>query len=66
MKKAETAAAVFLIAAGVLCLTMSAGWFIEPQFTAVMATFMQVCLWMGLPIAAAGTLYWHIKQSRRQ
>jgi hypothetical protein len=57
MKKFEIIVPVLLIMAGLLCLTMSGSFMFQPELRVYMKTFVQICLWTGVPILLAGIFY---------
>ncbi|MBM7570556.1 LPXTG cell wall anchor domain-containing protein [Aquibacillus albus] len=58
MKKIEWLIVILLITMGLGCLTVSATtmWGTE-SFETYLTTFLQLCLWMGLPILILGIVY---------
>ncbi|MEN1969631.1 hypothetical protein WMZ97_16325 [Lentibacillus sp. N15] len=58
MKKIEWLIAGLLIVAGLICLTVSgtAIWETE-SIVSYFKTFIQLCLWTGLPLVVFGTIY---------
>ncbi len=58
MKKIEWLIAVLLILMGLVCLTVSATVMWGPEsIETYLRTFIQLCLWMGLPIIIIGIIY---------
>ncbi|AQQ53336.1 hypothetical protein [Planococcus lenghuensis] len=66
MTKTELAIAVSLIIAGLLCLTMSGGLLFDPGSASFFGTFVQVCLWMGLPLLTVGIVYWRVGWKKKR
>ncbi|UOQ94013.1 hypothetical protein MUO14_03320 [Halobacillus shinanisalinarum] len=58
MKKIEWLIAALLILIGLICLTVSSTvmWGTESIET-YLKTFIQLCLWMGIPILIIGIIY---------
>lgn len=65
MKKTEAILAGMLIAAGIVCLTMSGTLMLETGLTVYLTTFVQICLWMSIPLILTGFLYWRYTRKRR-
>ncbi|AQQ53239.1 hypothetical protein [Planococcus lenghuensis] len=65
MTKIEFTVAALLIVAGLLCLAASGSWLFNPGALELLKTFIQVCLWMGIPLVLTGGLYWWFKKKRR-
>lgn len=65
MKKTEVILAGMLIAAGIVCLTMSGTLMLETGLTVYLTTFVQICLWMSIPLILTGFLYWRYTRKRR-
>lgn len=65
MKKIEVILTSLLIAAGIVCLTMSGTLMLETGLTGYLTTFVQICLWMGIPLVLTGLLYWRYTRKRR-
>lgn len=65
MKKIEWLIFSFLIIVGLMCLTVSgtAMWGSE-SIDSYLKTFLQLCLWMGLPILILGIIYLLIVKKR--
>ncbi len=57
MKKTEMILAILLILVGIGCLTMSGTMLFQENLSLYFQTFIQVCLWIGVPILIAGILY---------
>ena len=57
MKKFEIIVSVLLIIIGLLCLTMSGSFMLQPELRVYIKTFVQTCLWIGVPILLAGIFY---------
>ncbi|WP_026581389.1 hypothetical protein [Bacillus sp. J33] len=65
MKRMEVVLSIFLIAAGLICLTMSGSLMFEQGLTVYLRTFIQVCLWMAIPIILIGVFFlWNRKKRR--
>lgn len=60
MKKTEMILAILLILVGIGCLTMSGTILFQEDFALYFQTFIQVCLWIGVPILITGILYFII------
>lgn len=61
----EVVLSIFLIAAGLICLTMSGSLMFEQGLTVYLRTFIQVCLWMAIPIILIGVFFlWNRKKRR--
>lgn len=65
MSKIESFLAGFLIVIGLVCLTMSGTLMAEVGITDYLKTFVQICLWMGIPLVLTGMLYWQYARKRR-
>lgn len=65
MRRIEVFLAVLLVVIGVLCLTMSGTLMLETELTVFVTTFVQVCLWMGIPLILTGIIYWRYTRKRR-
>lgn len=56
---------LFLIIAGLTCLTMSAtGLMDNVSIHSYFKNFLQICIWIGIPIVSAGIVYYIIKGKR--
>ncbi|WP_088051902.1 hypothetical protein [Virgibacillus dakarensis] len=66
MKKIEWLIAALLIAAGLICLTVSATtiWGTE-SIVSYFKTFVQLCLWTGLPFLIIGIVYFILLLKRK-
>lgn len=64
MKKIEYIIALALIIVGLGCLTMSGSYMLEQNIMAYAMTFIKICLWMGIPIAIVGIVYYFILRGR--
>lgn len=64
MKKIEWLIAGLLIGAGVMCLTASAST-MGGSMEGVLRTFLQVCIWMGLPLLVIGVIYFIFLKSKK-
>ncbi len=66
MKKIEWLIVALLIAMGLMCLTVSGTtmWGTE-SIESYLKTFLQLCLWMGLPILITGIIYFIILKNRK-
>ncbi|MGB6407788.1 MULTISPECIES: hypothetical protein [Planomicrobium] len=65
MRRIEVFLAVLLVVIGILCLTMSGTLMLETGLTVFLTTFVQVCLWMGIPLILTGIIYWRYTKKRR-
>lgn len=65
MRRIEVFIAVLLVVIGILCLTMSGTLMLETGLTVFLTTFVQVCLWMGIPLILTGIIYWRYTKKRR-
>ncbi len=65
MRRIEAFFAVLLVVIGILCLTMSGTLLLETGLTVFLTTFVQVCLWMGIPLILTGIIYWRYTRKRR-
>lgn len=65
MRRIEVFLAVLLVVIGILCLTMSGTLMLETGLTVFLTTFVQVCLWMGIPLILTGIIYWRFTKKRR-
>lgn len=65
MRRIEVFLAVLLVVIGILCLTMSGTLMLETGLTVFLTTFIQVCLWMGIPLILTGIIYWRYTKKRR-
>ncbi|WP_188456534.1 hypothetical protein [Virgibacillus oceani] len=66
MKKIEWLFAAFLIGMGLMCLTVSGTTMLGTEsIESYIKTFLQLCLWMGLPILIVGIAYLVILKKRK-
>ncbi|KAA0956092.1 hypothetical protein FQ085_14700 [Planococcus sp. ANT_H30] len=65
MRRIEVFLAILLVVIGILCLTMSGTLMLETGLTVFLTTFVQVCLWMGIPLILTGVIYWQYTKKRR-
>lgn len=65
MRRIEVFLAVLLVVIGILCLTMSGTLMLETGLMVFLTTFVQVCLWMGIPLVLTGIIYWRYTRKRR-
>ncbi|USK31330.1 hypothetical protein LIT32_27255 (plasmid) [Bacillus sp. CMF21] len=65
MKRIEVVLSIFLIAAGLICLTMSGSLMFEQGIDVYLKTFVQICLLMGIPIILVGVFYLFYRKKRR-
>lgn len=65
MKRIEVVLSIGLIAAGLICLTMSGSLMFEQEIAVYFKTFVQLCLWMGVPIILVGVFYLIYRKKRR-
>jgi len=61
----EVVLSISLIAAGLICLTMSGSILFEQEIAVYLKTFIQICLWMGIPIILVGLFYLFYRKKRR-
>jgi heme/copper-type cytochrome/quinol oxidase subunit 2 len=65
MRKIEWLIAILLIVIGLGCLTISATTMLEAEtLETYLSTFIQLCLWMGIPILVIGIIYVILKKRR--
>lgn len=58
MKKIEWVLAGMLISMGLICLTASAATMGGAgSVSGILRTFLEICLWMGLPVLVIGIIY---------
>jgi hypothetical protein len=60
MRKVEYLVALVLIVLGLVCLTMSGTYLLEQNLAVYALTFVKVCIWIGIPIAIIGLVYFFI------
>ncbi|MCM3443360.1 MULTISPECIES: hypothetical protein [Metabacillus] len=65
MKRIEVVLSILLIAAGLICLTMSGSLMFKQGIDVYLKTFVQICLWMGIPIILVGVFYLMYGKKRR-
>lgn len=66
MKKLDWFIVLFLAVIGLTCLTMSATWMMDTgSIRSYFTNFLQICLWIGIPILSAGVIYYVMKRKRR-
>ncbi|CAM3687015.1 hypothetical protein GCM10009865_43430 [Aeromicrobium ponti] len=65
MKKMEVLMSILLIVLGLVCLTMSGSMMFQQDLSVYIKTFVQICLWMGVPILLAGVSYLLLIKKRR-
>lgn len=65
MKRIEVVLSICLIAAGLICLTMSGSLMFEQGMDNYVKTFVQVCMWMGIPIILVGLFYLFYRKKRK-
>lgn len=64
MRKVEWLIVGLLIGVGLICLTASASTMGE-SMEGVLRTFLQVCIWMGLPLLIIGVIYFIFLKSKK-
>jgi hypothetical protein len=65
MKWMDWLIVLLLVVVGVFCLTMSATWMMGPDsIHYYLMNFLQICLWIGLPILAAGIIYYVLRRKK--
>jgi hypothetical protein len=63
VRKTEWMIALSLVVIGLSCLTMSATWIgNSDSFKSYLEMFLEICIWIGIPLAAAGVLYFIFKK----
>lgn len=62
MKRFEIIFSSLLIIIGLVCLTMSGTMMLGTGIAGYLSTFIQICLWMGIPLVLTGLLYWRYKK----
>lgn len=65
MNRFELILSGLLIIVGLICLTMSGTLMLDTGIETYLSTFIQICLWMGIPLVLAGLLYWRYTRKRR-
>jgi di/tricarboxylate transporter len=60
MKRIDYVIAGVLVLIGLLCLTTSGSYLIGFSIEAYMETFLQLCMWIGIPIVVIGVIYFII------
>jgi hypothetical protein len=65
VKKVDYIIALTLVVLGLACLTMSGSYLLEPNLAVYAMTFIKVCIWIGIPIAIVGLVYFFIIKKRR-
>ena len=66
MKKIEWLLALLLILIGLSCLTVSGTMMMGSEsIDSYIHTFMQLCLWMGIPVVIIGIAYIVIKKKKK-
>lgn len=65
MKRIEVVLSISLIAAGLICLTMSGSIMFGQGIVDYVKTFVHICLWMGIPIILVGVFYLLYRKKRR-
>lgn len=65
MKRIEFMFAGLLIIIGLMCLTMSGTLMLNQGITVYLKTFIQICLWMGIPLILVGIFYLFYRKKRR-
>lgn len=58
---------IILVIAGLMCLTMSATSMMDTNsMGSYFTSFIQICMWIGIPIICAGILYFVVKWKRKK
>jgi hypothetical protein len=58
MNRIDWMIALSFVMIGLLCLTMSASWIVNPEsIRSYLAILARICLWSGVPVLAASLLY---------
>lgn len=65
MRKVEWLIIGLLIGVGLICLTASASTMGGGSMEGVLRTFLQVCIWMGLPLLVIGIIYFIFLKSKK-
>ncbi|GAB7386267.1 hypothetical protein BSNK01_01020 [Bacillaceae bacterium] len=65
MNRIEWLIFLLLVAAGLSCLTVSGTLLLNPNsIRPYMHTFLNVCMWSGIPVLVAGLVYFIMKKKR--
>lgn len=65
MKTIEWVIALSLVFIGLLCLTMSASWMLNPDnIRSYLTTLLRICLWTGGPVLVAGLIYFFLGRKK--
>jgi Na+-driven multidrug efflux pump len=63
MKRVEWLIAVALVVIGLSCLTMSATYMLNPNsLKAYLNNFLQICIWIGIPMVIIAVTYYLLKK----
>lgn len=66
MKKIEWIIVLLLIGTGLMCLTLSATTMLATESSdSYLKTFLQLCIWMGLPLVIVGFVYLVLLKKRK-
>lgn len=65
MKRFEVIVSVVIITVGVMCLAMSGSFMFQKDLSNFIKTFIQICVWMGIPLLLAGIIYLVFIRKRR-
>jgi hypothetical protein len=66
MKRTEWFIAIFLVIIGLSCLTTSATFLVNPDsIRAYLRTLLQICLWIGIPLAVGILVYLLVKRGSK-
>ncbi|MFD2216522.1 hypothetical protein [Metabacillus endolithicus] len=57
MKRIEYVIASLLVIVGLACLTTSGSYLMGDGLDAYITTFLQLCMWLGIPIVVVGVIY---------
>ncbi|MCM3164087.1 MULTISPECIES: hypothetical protein [Bacillaceae] len=57
MKRIEYVIAGLLVIIGLACLTTSGSYLMGAGIDAYIMTFLQLCMWLGIPIVVVGVIY---------
>lgn len=66
MKRFEYVISGLLVIIGLGCLTTSGSYFIGTGIDAYIMTFLQVCMWSGIPLFVVGIIYFFLIRVRKE
>ncbi|HDR6289194.1 TPA: hypothetical protein QCU33_005319 [Bacillus cereus] len=65
MKKLDWFIVLFLVIAGLTCLTMSATSMTDTtSIRSYFTNFFQICFWLGIPMVISGVIYYVMRKKR--